>query len=358
MARQARRRPGGTARQRAARATRGRADRPGRAGRHGRHRLARRPRRRALDVPRPRRGGHACVRTRCGPSGSTATTCTSPGTRCSRIPSPRRRRAPSSWRVGRARGSASTSRRGARSATPARKASARSSSRWRRTSCSRTRTRTSLRREAARGRLDPEARRAGLLVRRRRACCAARGRGRRHDGRGGRARGGLDRRRARPRARGGGAVRAARRVDAVARDARADRLAASGGTPSERPPPRSRAAATNGARRGTKTARSRHGHVTPLSYRDIRAPGVPLGVVVRPGLGRADYPPAVEHLIRVADEVQAALSEERAVVALETTLVAHGFPAPPAWRSGSRARRLSARPARSRPRSASSTGRS
>jgi pseudouridylate synthase len=55
---------------------------------------------------------------------------------------------------------------------------------------------------------------------------------------------------------------------------------------------------------------------------------VPLGVVVRPGLGRADYPPAVEHLIRVADEVQAALSEERPVVALETTLVAHGFPSP------------------------------
>jgi pseudouridylate synthase len=36
----------------------------------------------------------------------------------------------------------------------------------------------------------------------------------------------------------------------------------------------------------------------------------------------------VEHLIRVADEVQAALREQRAVVALETTLVAHGFPAP------------------------------
>jgi pseudouridine-5'-phosphate glycosidase len=36
----------------------------------------------------------------------------------------------------------------------------------------------------------------------------------------------------------------------------------------------------------------------------------------------------VEHLIRVADEVQAALGEERAVVALETTLVAHGFPPP------------------------------
>jgi pseudouridine-5'-phosphate glycosidase len=36
----------------------------------------------------------------------------------------------------------------------------------------------------------------------------------------------------------------------------------------------------------------------------------------------------VEHLIRIADEVRAALSEERPVVALETTLVAHGFPAP------------------------------
>jgi pseudouridine-5'-phosphate glycosidase len=36
----------------------------------------------------------------------------------------------------------------------------------------------------------------------------------------------------------------------------------------------------------------------------------------------------VEHLIRVAEEVQAALSEARPVVALETTLVAHGFPAP------------------------------
>ena len=36
----------------------------------------------------------------------------------------------------------------------------------------------------------------------------------------------------------------------------------------------------------------------------------------------------MEHLIRVTDEVQAALAEERAVVALETTLVAHGFPAP------------------------------
>ena len=36
----------------------------------------------------------------------------------------------------------------------------------------------------------------------------------------------------------------------------------------------------------------------------------------------------MEQLIRVSDEVQSALSEERAVVALETTLVAHGFPAP------------------------------
>ena len=36
----------------------------------------------------------------------------------------------------------------------------------------------------------------------------------------------------------------------------------------------------------------------------------------------------MEHLIRVSEETQAALAEERAVVALETTLVAHGFPAP------------------------------
>jgi pseudouridine-5'-phosphate glycosidase len=36
----------------------------------------------------------------------------------------------------------------------------------------------------------------------------------------------------------------------------------------------------------------------------------------------------VEHLIQVADEVQGALEDGRAVVALETTLVAHGFPAP------------------------------
>ena len=36
----------------------------------------------------------------------------------------------------------------------------------------------------------------------------------------------------------------------------------------------------------------------------------------------------MESLIRVADEVAVALEENRAVVALETTLVAHGFPAP------------------------------
>jgi pseudouridine-5'-phosphate glycosidase len=36
----------------------------------------------------------------------------------------------------------------------------------------------------------------------------------------------------------------------------------------------------------------------------------------------------VEDLIRIGDEVEAALADERAVVALETTLVAHGFPAP------------------------------
>ncbi|HEX2302658.1 MAG TPA: pseudouridine-5'-phosphate glycosidase [Gaiella sp.] len=36
----------------------------------------------------------------------------------------------------------------------------------------------------------------------------------------------------------------------------------------------------------------------------------------------------MEHLIRVSEEVRAALTEEGAVVALETTLVAHGFPAP------------------------------
>ncbi len=36
----------------------------------------------------------------------------------------------------------------------------------------------------------------------------------------------------------------------------------------------------------------------------------------------------MEHLITVSEEVEAALVEGRAVVALETTLVAHGFPAP------------------------------
>jgi pseudouridylate synthase len=36
----------------------------------------------------------------------------------------------------------------------------------------------------------------------------------------------------------------------------------------------------------------------------------------------------VEQLIRIGDEVRTALTEERPVVALETTLVAHGFPAP------------------------------
>jgi pseudouridylate synthase len=36
----------------------------------------------------------------------------------------------------------------------------------------------------------------------------------------------------------------------------------------------------------------------------------------------------VEHPIRLSDEVRAAFEEGRAVVALETTLVAHGFPAP------------------------------
>ena len=36
----------------------------------------------------------------------------------------------------------------------------------------------------------------------------------------------------------------------------------------------------------------------------------------------------MDRLIRLADEIEAALGEERPVVALETTLVAHGFPAP------------------------------
>src|SRR4051812_7127669 len=39
-------------------------------------------------------------------------------------------------------------------------------------------------------------------------------------------------------------------------------------------------------------------------------------------------------LISVSDEVQSALEEERAVVALETTLVAHGFPAPDGVETG------------------------
>ena len=42
----------------------------------------------------------------------------------------------------------------------------------------------------------------------------------------------------------------------------------------------------------------------------------------------SDYARPVLDLIHVADEVAAALEEERPVVALETTLVAHGFPAP------------------------------
>ena len=44
---------------------------------------------------------------------------------------------------------------------------------------------------------------------------------------------------------------------------------------------------------------------------------------------RSDYPaPRVDGLLRIADEVEAALADGRAVVCLETTLVAHGFPAP------------------------------
>ena len=42
----------------------------------------------------------------------------------------------------------------------------------------------------------------------------------------------------------------------------------------------------------------------------------------------------MRELIHVSDEVQAALEEERAVVALETTLVAHGFPAPDGVETG------------------------
>ena len=42
----------------------------------------------------------------------------------------------------------------------------------------------------------------------------------------------------------------------------------------------------------------------------------------------------MRNLIQLSDEVQAALEEERAVVALETTLVAHGFPAPDGVETG------------------------
>jgi len=42
----------------------------------------------------------------------------------------------------------------------------------------------------------------------------------------------------------------------------------------------------------------------------------------------------IRDLIHVSDEVQTALEEERAVVALETTLVAHGFPAPDGVETG------------------------
>ena len=42
----------------------------------------------------------------------------------------------------------------------------------------------------------------------------------------------------------------------------------------------------------------------------------------------------MQHLIQVGDEVRTALEDERAVVALETTLVAHGFPAPDGVETG------------------------
>ena len=42
----------------------------------------------------------------------------------------------------------------------------------------------------------------------------------------------------------------------------------------------------------------------------------------------------MRHLIQVSDEVRTALEDERAVVALETTLVAHGFPAPDGVETG------------------------
>ena len=66
----------------------------------------------------------------------------------------------------------------------------------------------------------------------------------------------------------------------------------------------------------------------------------------------------MRELIHVSDEVRAALEEERAVVALETTLVAHGFPAPTAWRRESRARPPSGQQVPFRRPSACSTGRS
>jgi len=48
-----------------------------------------------------------------------------------------------------------------------------------------------------------------------------------------------------------------------------------------------------------------------------------------------NYPRSgMRDLIHVSDEVQAALEEGRAVVALETTLVAHGFPAPDGVETG------------------------
>lgn len=56
--------------------------------------------------------------------------------------------------------------------------------------------------------------------------------------------------------------------------------------------------------------------------------GRPVAVTFRRRAGSIATLASMEHLIRVSDEVSAALAEERAVVALETTLVAHGFPAP------------------------------
>src|SRR4051795_8457907 len=48
----------------------------------------------------------------------------------------------------------------------------------------------------------------------------------------------------------------------------------------------------------------------------------------------ADRLVVMHDLIHVSEEVQTALEEERAVVALETTLVAHGFPAPDGVETG------------------------